>query len=474
MNGRRLGWVGLAALGAVSVVSGCSSSSGGSSATNVVLRGEYNATQAGEFFAVTFLDASTYTAKRKQACSAHNAFCVEHGTYTLDAASGLLTLTSAETGATDKLPFSVLTSQPMVQAATGRLRTLGGVSLTGGGDASLTEGSDASLTEDGGSLTQDGGSLLAQIEVALTFMLDGQSVSSGSGADNGDAGGDSDGGAPLTFEGGADLDAGDNGTNEPDAWVDAGGSDDAGGGGDAATSSDGGSASVDGGTTADAGTGSGSGSAKGTGTGSGSAKGSGTGGGGTGQSSGTGSGTSGSGSTASDAGPCGSGNFSQQASNGEWSSYQPAKAVSYADAHWGDGVGLCAQFTSASVSAGGVPLTYTWVPDIVTALSGVAYDEYSPSNTSVQARAGDIVVYSNATGNEFCQTHNVNERNCGHVGLVATSGNATTATADFHNGAHHHLGIKYILEGTTVGPSSHQYSTFRVYHVAALSGACGG
>jgi hypothetical protein len=60
---------------------------------------------------------------------------------------------------------------------------------------------------------------------------------------------------------------------------------------------------------------------------------------------------------------------------------------------------------------------------------------------------------------------------------VVTAGNATTATADFHNNAHHHLGLKYMLEGTVVNPTSRFYSTFRVYHVAVLSkgtSPCGG
>jgi hypothetical protein len=426
----RLLWAGLVSVGVVGALAASEACGGGGRSAQgaIVFRGEYDATGPGKLLAITFLDATTYTLKRAAACTPGNAICVEHGTYVVDQARGTLTLTAASSGATETLPFTVLSAVPVTQAAAQavtpasdeRLGIRGGVSLGGGGDASLTDSADAALTGDGGSLTQDGGDLVSALMQALTMALGGQGMQSGSGADNGDAGGNDDSGAPLGFDGGADLDSGDQGTSEPDALAPTPSGSDAGGGsgGD------------------------------------------------------SGAGGSDAGASSSDAGVCGTGNVNQQSSNATWSAYNPANAVAYADAQWSNGVGLCAQFTSASVTAGGVAMSYTWVPDIVTALSGVAYDEYSPSQTSIQAAAGDIVVYSNATGGDFCQTHQANSRNCGHVGLVVTAGNASTATADFHNSAHHHLALKYILEGTTVSPASSKYSTFRVYHVAALAGGC--
>ena len=172
---------------------------------------------------------------------------------------------------------------------------------------------------------------------------------------------------------------------------------------------------------------------------------------------------------------CGTGNLNAQASNGAWSGYKASNAIAYAESHWNDGVGECAAFTSASVEAGGVNMSISWVPTMVTFLSGVAYEEYSPSHRSIHADAGDIVVYSNATGGNFCIPSDNVDQNCGHVGLVVTGGTASSATADFHNNAHHHLALEYILSGSVVSPSSAAYSTFRVYHVAALATAtCGG
>ena len=469
----------MATLAAMATGAGCSSSGSGSGP--ITLRGEYDATETGDLLAITFLDATTYTVKRSKACS-ESAFCVEHGTYTVDSVNSVLTLKSSS-GATQSLPYSVLTSAPLTQSVARQLHLLGD-SLTSGSDAALNSGSDAGLTVGAdAALTGDAGNLVVEINIALTITLGGQGVAAGAGSDNCDAGGNTDGGTPLGFDGGVDLgDSGDNGTNEPDAWVEAGSltSDDGGvdlGGGDAAADGSTGDSSTpaaDGGSSSSGGSSAGSSASGGSSAASSSKASSAAGGGGSSAAGGgSGTGASSGGGGASDAGLCGGGNVNEQSSNATWSAYQPSKAITYADANWSNGVGLCAQFTSASVTAGGVKLSYTWVPDIVTALSGVAYDEYSPSNTNVNAAAGDIVVYSNATGNSFCQTHSVNERNCGHVGLVVTAGTAATATADFHNGAHHHLGIKYILEGTTVSPTSPKYSTFRVYHVAALASSCG-
>jgi hypothetical protein len=456
MKRARLRWGLLVGVAGLLPLVACTSGSGSSAGTSVVLRGDYEATEPGGLLAITFFEDDTYTVKRNGSCSAGNAFCVDHGTYAVDETRGVVTLTSEDSGKSDELPYTVLSSRPLVGSSAG-LRVLGGsgTSLTSGADASLTSGADATLTQDAATLT-------VEINIALTITLGGQSVSAGNGPDNGDAGGNTEGGITLTFPDGGNpvTEGGGSGTQD--------------GAGMLLTSSDAGGVSLTGG---DSGSGNTGGGSDGGNTGSGSGSG-GTGGSDAGSSSMAGGGSD-AGATSgmdasSDASSCPVTTFDQKVNSSTWAAYSPSKAITYADAHWSDGVGECAAFVSASVTAGGVALNYPWVPDLVTALSGVAYDEYSPSNKNISAAAGDIIVYSNATGSSFCTTHSTVSRNCGHAGLVVTAGGATTATADFHNGGHHHLGIQWILEGTTVSPTSNQYSTYRVYHTAALAGGCKG
>jgi hypothetical protein len=152
------------------------------------------------------------------------------------------------------------------------------------------------------------------------------------------------------------------------------------------------------------------------------------------------------------------------------SSYDPAKAAGYADSHWSDGVGLCSQFTSDSLIAGGASIEeYTWVPDLWTALTndGIAYDEYNSPDSTVGGRVGDVVFFSDAAGNSFCLPSSPDEDNCGHVGIVVVAGGSiNTILADFHNNAHYHIPVGDILGGG--------YTTLRVYHVAAAAASAAG
>lgn len=140
------------------------------------------------------------------------------------------------------------------------------------------------------------------------------------------------------------------------------------------------------------------------------------------------------------------------------SSYDPSSAVAYADSHWNDGQGLCAEFTSRSLRAGNLGIgVITYVPTLVDALDGVPYEEHSQGD-SPSAKAGDVVVYSDALGAGFCSDDS-DESNCGHVCIVVQGGGDESSIAvDCHNGAHYHLALGDILGGS--------YSTYRVYHLS--------
>ncbi len=138
--------------------------------------------------------------------------------------------------------------------------------------------------------------------------------------------------------------------------------------------------------------------------------------------------------------------------------YSPSDATAYADAHWDDGIGLCAEFTSRALRAGGLDLpVITYVPTLVQAFAHVRYDEYD-QGSSPTAKAGDVVVYSDDVGSAFCDDHSSDELNCGHVCPIVTGGTGEDALeVDCHNHAHYHLPLGYILGGG--------YSTYRIYHL---------
>jgi hypothetical protein len=140
------------------------------------------------------------------------------------------------------------------------------------------------------------------------------------------------------------------------------------------------------------------------------------------------------------------------------SGYQPSAAVAYADENWDDGVGLCAQFATDSMIAGSYPIDeITYVPTLFDALQGVPYEEHTEGDDP-DATAGDVVIYSDATGDSFCDDDG-DEYNCGHTCIVSTGGEGEgTITVDCHNNAHYQLPLGDILGGG--------YSTYRIYHLS--------
>ncbi|MEO8877688.1 MAG: hypothetical protein ABI461_18995 [Polyangiaceae bacterium] len=141
--------------------------------------------------------------------------------------------------------------------------------------------------------------------------------------------------------------------------------------------------------------------------------------------------------------------------------YDPAAAVKYADTHWNNGVGECAEFTTRSLVAGHLAIgVIPYVPNLYKALASVSYEEHTRGSKSVSARAGDVVIYSDALGSKFCDDHGSDESNCGHACLVTVAGSTETGIeVDCHNNAHYHLGLGYIL-------GSGGYTSYRVYHLA--------
>jgi hypothetical protein len=149
--------------------------------------------------------------------------------------------------------------------------------------------------------------------------------------------------------------------------------------------------------------------------------------------------------------------------------YVPTATKSFADAHWNDGIGLCAEFSTRSLRAGSLPIPqYTWVPDLYAALANFPYDEYeADSPTDVGGDVGDVVIYSNDIGDEFCDRDNQARFNCGHTGVIVQAGtNGDSALADFHNRAHYHMTVNAILTGTRLGRGTNDYSVYRVYHLS--------
>jgi hypothetical protein len=168
---------------------------------------------------------------------------------------------------------------------------------------------------------------------------------------------------------------------------------------------------------------------------------------------------------------CGTGNDNQQAANAAFASYNPIEAVTFAEENWSNGgTGALAglEFVEAAVDVTGVAMNVQNGPDLVSFLSGVPFDELSPGNTSTTASPGDIVIYSNDTGLDFCAPNNMTPSNCGPFGIVVAGGDVSGATADFHSPAKHDVTLQSLITGTTVSPSATGSSTLRVYHVSSL------
>jgi hypothetical protein len=145
-------------------------------------------------------------------------------------------------------------------------------------------------------------------------------------------------------------------------------------------------------------------------------------------------------------------------------SYSPAAAVAFAQSHWSDGVGECAEFVFDCLHAGGLGIAATaWVPTLVSELSSIRYEEHEGGG-SASASAGDVVVFSTAGGSAFCGPGPVEGVACGHTCFVVAGGSsASSIEVDCHNTAHSGAAVSYFLG---------EYPHYRIYHTAA--GAHGG
>ncbi len=145
-------------------------------------------------------------------------------------------------------------------------------------------------------------------------------------------------------------------------------------------------------------------------------------------------------------------------------SYSPAAAVAFAQSHWSDGVGECAEFVYDCLHAGGLGLAATaWVPTLVSELSSIRYEEHEGSGAAA-ASAGDVVVFSTGGGSAFCGPGPIEGVACGHTCLVTVGGSSASAIeVDCHNTAHSGAAVSYFLS---------EYPHYRIYHTA--SGARGG
>jgi len=263
------------ALGAFGApLTACSSSSGSTPSTTSPsetieeLLGEYTAAGPGIIHKVTFSDATHYSMIRGVCANSEN-ICIERGTYALSSGYDSVSFTEEKTGSKTTMPFKSTRTASAGSLSSERLHTLGGISLTGGGEAggggvglggsgsgsggvSIIGGDGGvgvCLSGGGGS---DGGVTLVGVSVQLvfSFSLGGQSFSGGvtislgggSGGCPSEAGAGSGGGGG----GGGGSDAG----SGSDATTGGGGGD--GGGGTGADASA--EASSDGGSDANSGT----------------------------------------------------------------------------------------------------------------------------------------------------------------------------------------------------------------------------
>ncbi len=147
-------------------------------------------------------------------------------------------------------------------------------------------------------------------------------------------------------------------------------------------------------------------------------------------------------------------------------SYSPSTAVAYAVSHWSDGVGECAEFVYDCLSAGHLSIGATaWVPTLVSELASVDYEEHT-GNVEASAEAGDVVVFSTASGSAFCGPGPVNGVACGHTCFVTVGGSSPSSIkVDCHNTAHHEIAVSAFFG---------EYPHFRVYHTAAGASGSGG
>lgn len=158
--------------------------------------------------------------------------------------------------------------------------------------------------------------------------------------------------------------------------------------------------------------------------------------------------------------------------NASAASYDPAAAVSYANSHYNDGKGLCAEFVSACLNAGGCTASSTVVSTLQTQLKNgnwgtlyklaVSGQEVKSTNNSGKVAAGDPIFF-------YCNK-------CGkwpHVAIVNKIDSSGIVYCDQHNPAYkdmHYLATyKHCSQNADVysfhmTPHTHSYS--RSYEAA--------
>jgi len=144
---------------------------------------------------IAFLDDSTYVLKKTTGSTDGEQIVTESGTYTVDAASGTLTLTDSDTGTSRSLPFE---ATPVASGTSGigeGVHALGG-SLTSGG-TQLTYTIACTLTLNA--------QTFQAMNVSCTVTSSGGSSSSTSGASSSGAGSSPTGGSGSTGNTGTSL-----------------------------------------------------------------------------------------------------------------------------------------------------------------------------------------------------------------------------------------------------------------------------
>lgn len=158
----------------------------------------------------------------------------------------------------------------------------------------------------------------------------------------------------------------------------------------------------------------------------------------------------------------------------EAAGYNAEAALQYAASHWNDGVGLCAEFVSRCVQAGGISInTETITTNCYNAVSNATgvqgqilkLDSSGQATKSLDGdilAAGDVVI-------EWCNTHTYRP----HIMICGGYNSSGYATYYAHNGARNNTPRAF---GKWCDP--HTWSNgcdvgARVLHISALSGASG-
>lgn len=127
------------------------------------------------------------------------------------------------------------------------------------------------------------------------------------------------------------------------------------------------------------------------------------------------------------------------------SAYNPQAAISYADAHWNDGVGLCAEFVSNCLAAGGLPTDSAWGPNVgVDPRTG--YNNWrTTSLKDYLTYKGYQVIYNPAPnqilpGNPVFYSKAANwSTGTAHVAICVSNAGGNAPTVSAHNNARNHF-----------------------------------